>query len=188
MDMEVDAIVKDIEFNDAIALLDAENEKESVSEYSKGMFYHSLINSNKITRDNLRVRLSLKPASLSNLLSFGDVPKEIWHAVSDVSKVSSRTASVLRSFVNKDKHYVQKIIDISDQIKSGAGEKVITNLLMSSNTKENKKIQPEKFKIKNKLVCEFKNRDIVFNKSINDKDMEEIKEEIKNLLSRYYER
>ena len=125
--IKIDAIIKDISFEDAIATLDAENEKEAVSDFSKGMFYSSLIKSGKITRDDLRIRLSLKPASLSNFLSYGDVPQEIWNAVGNTSKVSPKTAGILRSYINKDSSYIDKIINIADKIRAGAGEKIITN-------------------------------------------------------------
>ena len=182
--IKIDAIIKDISFEDAIATLDAENEKEAVSDFSKGMFYSSLIKSGKITRDDLRIRLSLKPASLSNFLSYGDVPQEIWNAVGDTSKVSPKTAGILRSYINKDSSYIDKIINIADKIRAGSGEKIITKLLESKDTEKPKK---QDFSINNKKICEFKNREIIFDKSISSDDMQKIKEQIKELLNKYYE-
>jgi ParB family chromosome partitioning protein len=128
-DLKVDAVIKILSFNDAISLLEAENEKEPVSDYSKGMFYSSIIKSEKIKKDDLRKRLGLQPANFSNLLSFDAIPKSIWEAVSDVTKVSARTAYVLRSYVNKDKKYIPIIESIAGKIVSGAGEKRIKALI-----------------------------------------------------------
>ncbi|BCD92642.1 plasmid partitioning protein RepB (plasmid) [Francisella halioticida] len=182
--MQIDAIVKDISFEDAIAILDAENEKESVSQFSKGMFYSSLIKSGRITRDELRVRLALKAGSLSNLLAYGDIPQDIWNAIGNTSKVSPKTAGILRSYINKDNRYIDKIINIADKIRSGAGEKVIIRLLETENIEKPKK---EVLTINNKNICEFKTREIVFNKSIPNEDIERIKEQFKELINRYYE-
>jgi ParB family chromosome partitioning protein len=187
-DIKVDAIIKDLMFDDAIALLDAENEKESVSEYSKGIFYHSLISSGEITRDALKLRLSLKSASLSNLLSFGDIPSEIWNAVGDMSKVSSRTASVLRSFINKNESYINKIINIADKIRSGSGEKVITKLLNINPDEQNCVVKSDNFMIGDRIICNFTNRGLVFNKTVNSQDIETINTKIKSILSKYYEK
>ncbi|MEY8715474.1 ParB/RepB/Spo0J family partition protein [Francisella philomiragia] len=183
--LNIDAIVKDISFEDAIALLDAENEKESVSDFSKGMFYYSLIKSGKITRDDLRIKLSLKPASLSNFLSYGDIPQSIWNAIGNAKNVSPKTASILRSYINKDAAYIEKIISIAKEIRSGAGEKVIHRLLCQ---KDSKKQNKQELVINDKKICEFKNRQIIFDKSIDSKQIEDIKKQIEELLNRYYER
>ena len=174
--LNIDAIVKDISFEDAIALLDAENEKESVSDFSKGMFYYSLIKSGKITRDDLRIKLSLKPASLSNFLSYGDIPQSIWNAIGNAKNVSPKTASILRSYINKDAAYIEKIISIAKEIRSGAGEKVIHRLLCQ---KDSKKKNKQELVINDKKICEFKNRQIIFDKSIDSKEIEDIKKDHK---------
>lgn len=180
----IDAIAKDISFEEAIAILDAENEKESVSQFSKGMFYSSLVKSGRITRDELRVKLSLKGGSLSNLLAYGDIPQEIWDAIGNTSKVSPKTAGILRSYINKDPSYINKIIEIADKIKSGAGEKIIIRLLEAKSIEKPKK---QTFSINDKKICDFKKREIIFDKSIKDEDIEKIQEQVKGLLHKYYE-
>lgn len=185
--LPIDAIIKDVTFEDAIALLDAENEKESVSEYSKGMFYYGLVKSNNIKKDELRLKLSLKPATFSNMLAFGDIPKEIWNAVSDMSKVSSRTASLLRAYVNKDKKNIDVIISLADKIRAGAGEKVLTRLIENSNTK---KITSDKEKIiiNDSIICSFTDRSINFSKSLKIQDLDNIKLKIKQIIKEHYEK
>tara|TARA_R110002167_G_scaffold363756_1_gene584621 strand:+ start:1425 stop:2366 length:942 start_codon:yes stop_codon:yes gene_type:complete len=130
--LKIDAVIKKLTFEDAIGLLEAENEKESVSDYSKGMFYSSIINSERIKKDDLRKRLGLKPAHFSNLLAFESIPKDIWSLVPDVTKISSRTASILRSYINKDKEHLQLIKAIANQITGNTGESRIKKLIESA--------------------------------------------------------
>lgn len=123
--MEVQAIIKNMTFEQAITVLVAENEKENVSDYSKGMFYHSLLTTEKISQDELRKRLNISPSVLDNYLSFARIDPKIWEAVGDLSRVSVKTAVTIRSIADKGMMYVEALLSIANKIAHGYGEKRI---------------------------------------------------------------
>ncbi|HAT7747550.1 TPA: ParB/RepB/Spo0J family partition protein [Legionella pneumophila] len=137
LDLKIEAVVRKLSFEQAVLCLVSENEKEAVSDYSKGMFYKNLLDKEKITKKELYERLGLKRTNFDNYLSFAEVPKEIWDAIGDPRKVSARTSSVIKYFCQKGEIYKQAILSISNQIANGAGEKRITTLV-------EKKIKEEK--------------------------------------------
>lgn len=127
--LKIDAIIKKMTFEQAILCLVSENEKESVSDYSKGLFYKNLLDKEKIPKKVLYERLGLKRSNFDNYLAFSEVPEEVWSAIGDPRKISARTASVIKSFCNKGELYKQAIISISEHIANGAGEKKISALV-----------------------------------------------------------
>jgi len=129
MGLMIDAVIKHMSFEQAVLCLVSENEKESVSDYSKGMFYKNLLDKEKISKKELYERLGLKRTNFDNYLSFSDVPEEVWSAIGDPRKVSARTAAVIKSFCNKGEIYKQAILSISEHIANGAGEKKISALV-----------------------------------------------------------
>ncbi|RUR13074.1 ParB/RepB/Spo0J family partition protein [Legionella sp. km772] len=129
--MDVLAVVRTLTFEQAITVLASENEKESVSEYSKGMFYHTLLNTQKISEQELSQRLNINLNNLQAYLAFPQVPEEIWKAIGDLSRVSAKTASVILSFVNKGPAYVKAIKSIAKKIAHGYGERRIQEAVES---------------------------------------------------------
>jgi ParB family chromosome partitioning protein len=91
--IKIDSIIRDMTFDQAIECLKSENERESISDYSNGLFYHSLKSTYKYTLDKLSTNLGISISQLHRLLSFAEVPNMIWDAVGDMSKVSSRTSA-----------------------------------------------------------------------------------------------
>ena len=73
----VDAIVRKLSIEQAVACLVSENEKEKVSDYSKGMFYYNLLKKERITKKSLYEKLGINRGVFDNYLSFADVPKEV---------------------------------------------------------------------------------------------------------------
>lgn len=123
--MEVQAIIRNLNFEQAITALVAENEKENVSDYSKGMFYHTMLATEKISQELLSKRLNISPAQLSAYLSFAQIPEEIWYAVGDLSRVSAKTSATMRAIANKGTIYVDALKSIGSKIAQGFGEKRI---------------------------------------------------------------
>ncbi|WP_117001664.1 MULTISPECIES: ParB/RepB/Spo0J family partition protein [Cysteiniphilum] len=183
--LKIDAIIKRLNFTEAVTILEGENEKESVSDYSKGMFYSAVIQSEKITKDELRKKLGLQPAYFSNLLAFSAIPDTVWEAIGDASKVSSRTAALLRSYINKDIKYENIIISIADKIRSGIGEKRITGLIESiGETKRNSKATPKAIYIDGNKAFSIDSAGVKINKAFfkDNNDMSKCLLEIENII------
>lgn len=125
----VDSIVRNMSFEQAIACLVSENEKEKVSDYSKGMFYNKVLKNEGITKRALHERLGIKKGMFDNYISFSEVPDEIWVAVGDLSKVSARTSSTIKLLCQKGGEYKNALISISKKIAEGIGEKKIISLV-----------------------------------------------------------
>ncbi|OAI45985.1 hypothetical protein AYO45_01885 [Gammaproteobacteria bacterium SCGC AG-212-F23] len=99
-------------------IIENQNRKD-LSEYSIGMSYAKLIENNVITAKDLEERLSQTKLQINRLLSFSKVPKEIWDAIEDPSRVSARTATELRALSNKGSEYIDAIITLAKKIKTG---------------------------------------------------------------------
>ncbi len=188
--INVDAIVRRLNFDQAIACLVSENEKEKVSDYSKGIFYHNLLIKDQVTKKNLYEKLRINRSVFDNYLSFAEVPKEVWDAVGDMSKVSARTSYTVKSICQKGEKEKRAILAIADKISLGIGEKKITALV-------NKILAGDKFKVrKNATRVAFKkniymdieeNSLILTAKKIQKEDVHELKEKISKLLKNYFE-
>lgn len=185
----IDAIVRDMTFEQAIGCLVSENEKEKVSDYSKGMFYSKLLKKEDITKKKLYEKLGINRCVFDNLISFSEVPEEIWAAVGDMSKVSSRTSSTIKMLCGKGSDFKEALIAIASKISEGIGEKKIIALVNSELKKSNhKEIKENATRVafsdfvflehkKNKIKLEFKNLDI--------NEIEILKTKISNLLNEY---
>ena len=141
----IKAILKDLTFNQAISVLVSENEKENVSDYSKGMFYHTLLRTEKITQEQLSDKLGISPATLSSYLAFSQVPTEIWTVVGDLSRVSAKTASTIRAIAKKGTIYIEVLVEIADKIAKGYGEKRIKEAVEEQLDKKLKRTPVDKF-------------------------------------------
>lgn len=141
----IKAVLKELTFNQAISVLVSENEKENVSDYSKGMFYYTLLRTEKITQEQLSDKLGLSPTALSNFLAFAQVPNEIWTAIGDLSHVSAKTASTIRAIAKKGTIYVEVLCEIGDKIAKGFGEKRIKEAVEEQLDKKLKRAPIDKF-------------------------------------------
>jgi ParB family chromosome partitioning protein len=126
IDIDLLAIVKPFSDEEAAICQIAENNhREKISDYSRGMNIYNLMKKNIITQNELKDKIGLSQSSISGLLSFSQVPKEIWEAVQDLSNVSSRTASEIRVLCNKGQEYIDALKGISDIIREGKGRRTI---------------------------------------------------------------
>jgi ParB/RepB/Spo0J family partition protein len=136
--IKIDAIIKTLTFDQAVECLKSENEKEGVSDYSNGMFYYNLKKNHDYTLDKLSKNLGIEMTKLHRLISFAEVPSEIWNAINDMKKVSARTSAEILAIINKNPSSVEFFIEIANKIRDGAGTRVIKNLF--STWKNNKVI------------------------------------------------
>lgn len=122
-DIPIQAIVKTLNFDEALSCMISENEKEDVSDYSKGLFYKNVLMSEKITQEALAKNLGIPKARLSHFLAFTQVPAVLWEQVKDMSRVSSHTASFIRSLLNKGDEYLPILLELAPDIAKGCGAK-----------------------------------------------------------------
>jgi ParB family chromosome partitioning protein len=104
----------------AIKQIIENQDRKDLSDYSIGMSYAKLIENNVITTKDLEGRLNQTKVQISRLLSFSKVPKEIWDAIEDPSKISARTATELRALSNKGQEYIDAIITLAKKIRAGS--------------------------------------------------------------------
>lgn len=135
--INVEAIVKSLTFDQAVSCLLTENDKEIVSDYSKGMFYTTLYNGKKVKRE-LFDKLGLSKSVFNNFLAFGEVPSEVWDAVGDLRKVSARTAGEIKHICQKGPEALEAILAIADKIAIGIGARKINKLVDSIINKKKK--------------------------------------------------
>ena len=126
--LRIQAIIKDLSFNKAIECLKSENEKENVSDFSKGIFYNTLKEEYNYTLDQLSKNIGETIQQLHRLITFAKVPTILWDKVHDMNLVSSRTSQEILTILNKDKNALTFFMDISDKIRDGHGTKRILNL------------------------------------------------------------
>ncbi|WP_058532838.1 ParB/RepB/Spo0J family partition protein [Legionella saoudiensis] len=118
----------------------SENKKKSLSPFSLAVAYEKLMKDLNISQNELARRLNLPKTSLSELMAFNKVPKEVWVAVEDMSKVKPRTAAFLSTICLKGDAYIEVVIKLAPMIKDGMGAENISKLIDKSlsNTKTNR--------------------------------------------------
>ena len=126
--LKIDTIIKDLTFDQAVECLEAENEKENVSEYSKGLFYSKLKDDYGYTLDKLSKQLGIAVSKLNRYITFSKIPEELWKAVGNMSLVSSRTSSEILEILNADIESLKFFISIADNIAKGYGHTRIRKL------------------------------------------------------------
>lgn len=182
----VESIIRNMSIEQAIACLISENQKEQVSDYSKGMFYYQLLNNEKITKKTLSERIGLKRGMFDNYISFAEVPREIWDAVGDLRNVSARTSSTIKLLAQKGPEYKQALVSIAGKISEGIGEKKIMTLVnMELNkTMQNKKIgNSTRVEFSNSIYMDSKKNQIKLSlKNLDENEVETLKNKISKVL------
>ena len=118
----------------------SENKKKSLSAYSLAVVYEKLMTDLNISQNELSRRLNIPKTSFSELMSFNKVPKEVWKAVEDMTKVKPKTAAFLSLMCSKGDNYLEAIIKFSSKIREGIGTDNIAKLIEKhlSNIKTNR--------------------------------------------------
>jgi ParB family chromosome partitioning protein len=182
----VEAIVRKLNFEQAIACLVSENEKEKVSDYSKGMFYYSLLKKEKVTKKALYEKLGINRGVFDNYLSFAEIPKEVWDAVKDVRNVSARTASTIKSICQKGEREKKALITIADKIALGIGEKKITALINKILSEQNVSRNATRVAFTNNIFMDVKEDSLIITaKKIRKEDIHKLKEKFSEILENY---
>ncbi len=163
------AIICNFNDQEAAIIQASENlQRKDLSDYAKGMNYAKLIDNSIITQVELQKKLNISKATMSALLSFIAIPSPIIKAIEDLSKVSANVASLIRAYANKGEQYIEAIINISSNIRSGIGgqqfKKLIDSALASNASQKIEKLTikdnggKELFtlKITNSKVCEIR--------------------------------
>lgn len=189
--IDILSIERTLSFEQAVAILASENKKEAVSEYSKGMFYYSLLGTGKISKDELSKRINISPLLLDSYLAFSQVPQEIWDAMGDLSRVSTKTASVIRDLARQGSVYVDALIHIAKKIAHGYGEKRIHEELRILIDKKSDKNSDEhdinhQLKFNGKVVMSLKHGKIKLDKSLmSDSHYEELVSKIEKDVTNF---
>lgn len=129
MGLPLKAIVKNVSDHEAFFMQLRENEKQPISDYSRGIHFNSLVENNKATVAELAQLMQCSKEKIYHLLSFANVPSQIWDAVTNMSKVSCRSASTINTLANKGEQYISALIEIAEEIRKGAGSKRIENMV-----------------------------------------------------------
>lgn len=146
MGLSLSAIVKNVSDHDAFFMQLRENEKQPISDYSRGIHFSNLIKNQKTTVADLAQLMQCSKEKIYNLLSFSKVPVSIWDAVTNMSKISCRSASTISNLAKKGKQYISALIEIAEEIRKGAGcnriEAMINEIIHGKKKIEiNRKIQ-----------------------------------------------
>lgn len=184
--INVDAIIRKLSFEQAIACLVSENEKEKVSDYSKGIFYYNILKNERITKKELYERLGINRGVFDNFLSFAEVPQEVWDSVKDMSNVSSRTSATIKSICQKGEKEKMAIIAIAKKIASGIGEKKI-NALVNKILIDRKEDNATRVTFRNNYQINIKKDSLVISTQLKNKDMHKLKEKITEVMNNYFE-
>ncbi|ALT19007.1 hypothetical protein PSLF89_08920 (plasmid) [Piscirickettsia salmonis LF-89 = ATCC VR-1361] len=185
--IKVIAICRDLDDIAAFKVQSAENEKHSLSDYSKAMHYSKVIDNGVISQNELAKSLGVHKSTLSYLMAFSKVDAKVWDSIGDMSNVSGRTAGAIRALCSKGKEYQDAVILLAEKIKEGLGanalQKYVENLVSP------KKIKPKKIVIKSKKGKELftisdKNEIKISSKVLKNSDVDNIKKELKILLEK----
>jgi ParB family chromosome partitioning protein len=130
-DLPLKAVIEDVTDEHAAIIQIKENQGLDICDYSKGMYYARLLADLNITQVQLAKNLGISRQKLVNYLYFVKIPKEIWHAVGNVTKVTSRTASSIFALSQKGGKYIEALIECADDIRKGIGAYSLEKLVLS---------------------------------------------------------
>ena len=98
-----------------------ENQKVSICDYSKGIYYAKVLKEMNLTHNQLSELIGCSRTKLENFLAFEKVPQRIWAAVNNPSRVSSRTAASIYALSQKGEEFISALIDLGEDIRKGIG-------------------------------------------------------------------
>lgn len=163
------AIIKNVNDEEAAIIQIKENEKVEISDYSKGMVFSKLQKDNKLTQEQLADIVGCSRRKMQNLLCFDKVNPDIWKSVSNMSKVSAKSAETILAISKKSDKHRKALIEIAEEIRKGAGKNRIAQLVDNI-------LLGDKFEDKSadliqspsgQVFATWKNGTITFSKSLN---------------------
>ena len=142
--------------------------KITLSDYSRGMPFTKLKEDQKLTQDQFSVITGYSKSKIQNFLYFAKIGQAIWDTVSNMSKVSVRSAETIHSLVRRGDIYKQALIEIADEIRKGAGSHRIEKLVDQIVFSEDNKIDENVIKSSNgQILAIWKNDKLQFAKNLN---------------------
>lgn len=130
-ELPLKAVIDDVTDEHAAIIQIKENQGLDICDYSKGIYYTRLVEDLNITQVQLAKNLGISRQKLINYLYFAKIPKEIWDAVCNVTKVTSRTACTIFSLSQKGTKYIEALIECADDIRKGIGSTSLEQLILS---------------------------------------------------------
>lgn len=115
------ALVKEIDDKEAEIIQIIENKRTQISDYSKGLNVERILKEKVLNQNDLAKLYGISQPAISGLLAFTDIPRELLNAIADLSKVSYRTAILLRSLSKKSNKHIEALIFMAKDIQGGAG-------------------------------------------------------------------
>ena len=144
VDLPMKAILTDVSDTEAATIQIKENEQLGLSEYSRGMSFAKLKQDGKLTQEQLAEIAGCSRKKIQNLLAFEKIDKAIWNAVTNMSKVSARSAETILALSKKSAAHKEALIEIAEEIRKGAGsvriEKLVNEILNGEFGKEEEEI------------------------------------------------
>jgi ParB family chromosome partitioning protein len=145
-----------------------ENEQLTLSEYSKGLSFAKLKRDGKLTQEELSTIIGCSRKKIQNLLCFEKIDKAIWDAVSNMSKVSARSAETILALSKKSDAHKEAIIEVAEEIRKGAGSSRIERLVNEALADEfNNDDEEETITTSSgRVVAKWKKGSIFFSKNV----------------------
>jgi len=125
----IKAIVYNVSDKEAVAIQIKENEKFTISDYSKGVSYAKLKQDGKLTQEQLAEIAGCSKRKIQKLLAFEKIDQDIWNAVHNMSKVSAKSAETILVISRKSLQHKEALIEIAEEIRKGAGNLKIERLV-----------------------------------------------------------
>ena len=117
--VKLKVVVKDLTDSEAaIKQFSENNRRKDISDYALGMNLNELIKDKIISAKELEKKLNISKSQVDRYLSFSQVPKDVWDAIEDPSKISARTAAEIRALTNKGNKEKEAIIALAGKIKA----------------------------------------------------------------------
>lgn len=166
--MTLDAIVVEVSDLEAATIQIKENEQLNLSEYSKGISYAKLKRDGKLTQEQLAVIVGCSRKKIQSLLSFEKVDSDIWDAVTNMTKVSARSAETILALSKKSDAHKEAIIEIAEEIRKGAGSVRIEKLVNAVLHGEFNTHDTEEVSLPNgQVIASWRKGGVFFAKNIN---------------------
>lgn len=116
--VKLKVIIKDLSDSEAaIKQFSENNQRKDISDYALGMNLNELIKDKIISAKELEKKLNISKSQVDRYLSFSQIPKDVWDAIKDPSKISARTAAEIRALTNKGDKEKLAIIALAEKIK-----------------------------------------------------------------------
>lgn len=167
-ELPLKAVIDDVTDEHAAIIQIKENQGLDICDYSKGIYYTRLVEDLNITQVQLAKNLGISRQKLINYLYFAKIPKEIWDAVGNVTKVTSRTACTIFYLSQKGTKYIEALIECADDIRKGIGSTSLEHLILSKVKNDTSILSHFPLALDDDtIVGTWKNGDFKLNKELN---------------------